>query len=85
MSNLYFQALEYHGCYYHGHKCDYSRYKIVSDEDPIEKKEDWKRRYDWTAMRRRELEKQGVVVREIWECEFRKLRKDTSPVIFLGF
>jgi len=70
---FFFQALEYHGCYYHGHQCEYARWKIRTDKDALAKKEDWKRRFEWTAMRKRELKDQGVEVQEIWECEFRSL------------
>lgn len=57
------------GCYWHGHQCDYARWKITQFDDQDGAKADWKRRFEWTQVRRRELEKQHVHVEEVWECE----------------
>lgn len=74
------RVYEFNGCYWHKHPCSLN---------PREQSEEDKKRYRKTLEREEFLRKMGYEVTTIWECEFKRLRREniilnTQPDTFLS-
>ena len=67
LPNNKMRVYEFNGCYWHKHPCSLN---------PGERKEEDEERYQKTLEREEFLRKVGFEVTVIWECEFKRLRRE---------
>ena len=60
--------LEFHGCFFNGHKACYPRRATVNPMSGLPMQELWEK----TRLKTDMLRSKGHIVIEKWECEFRK-------------
>ena len=73
------RGFEFNGCYYHGHdpsECTFLKYDTMSEET----KRLMEKRRKHTAERAVFIEKMGICLTVIYECEFEQMRKDDPTV-----
>ncbi|XP_031574896.1 uncharacterized protein LOC116308572 [Actinia tenebrosa] len=74
-------VFQFHGCYIHGHQCHLTKGKTWNE---LRKKPMAELRYE-TQVNTKYIRSEGYTVIEMWECEWRRMKK-TIPAIkeFLG-
>ncbi|XP_071847518.1 uncharacterized protein [Apostichopus japonicus] len=64
-------VLQFHGCYYHGHNCHPTRGKSVNEKTGVP----MKTLFENTREIRQYVIDQGYNYEEVWECQFREMKK----------